>query len=174
MKSFGKYKLEKLPALCWHLELVQIEGCACTWARSEKAPCAQLWLFVCRRESWGRDINCWLECWRLSDTQRHEVAQSCATLCDSMDCSLSVGSSVHGIFQARVLGWVAISFCRGSSWTWDHRANLWRLGFFLFFSVRFFHVFKEILSNTQLTCKLKETSVATKNTGCTKLGHKSY
>ena len=46
--------------------------------------------------------------------------------------------------------------------------------FFFFFSVRFFHVFKEILSNTQLTCKLKETSVATKNTGCTKLGHKSY
>jgi hypothetical protein len=35
-------------------------------------------------------------------------------------------------------------------------------------------VFKEILSNTQLTCKLIETSVATKNTGCTKLGHKSY
>ena len=38
-----------------------------------------------------------------------------------MDCSLS-GSSVHGIFQARVLEWIAISFSRGSSgprnWTW--------------------------------------------------------
>ena len=43
-----------------------------------------------------------------------EVAQSCPTLCDSMDCSLS-GSSVHGIFQARVLEWIAISFSRGSS-----------------------------------------------------------
>ena len=43
-----------------------------------------------------------------------EVAQSCPTLCDPMDCSLS-GSSVHGIFQARVLEWVAISFSRGSS-----------------------------------------------------------
>ena len=32
-----------------------------------------------------------------------------------MDCSLS-GSSVHGIFQARVLEWIAISFFRGSSW----------------------------------------------------------
>ena len=36
------------------------------------------------------------------------------TLCDPMDCSLS-GFSVHGIFQARVLGWIAISFSRGSS-----------------------------------------------------------
>ena len=43
-----------------------------------------------------------------------EVAQSCPTLCDPMDCSLS-GSSVHGIFQARVLEWIAISFSRGSS-----------------------------------------------------------
>ena len=37
-----------------------------------------------------------------------EVGQSCPTLCDPMDCSLP-GSSVHGIFQARVLEWVAIS-----------------------------------------------------------------
>ena len=43
-----------------------------------------------------------------------EVAQSCPTLCNPMDCSLP-GSSVHGIFQARVLEWVAISFSRGSS-----------------------------------------------------------
>ena len=43
-----------------------------------------------------------------------EVAQSCLTLCDPMDCSLQ-GSSIHGIFQARILGWVAISFSRGSS-----------------------------------------------------------
>ena len=43
-----------------------------------------------------------------------EVAQSCLTLCDLMDCSLP-GSSVHEIFQARVLEWVAISFSRGSS-----------------------------------------------------------
>ena len=38
-----------------------------------------------------------------------DVTQSCPTLCDSMDCSLP-GSSVHGIFQARVLEWAAISF----------------------------------------------------------------
>ena len=35
--------------------------------------------------------------------------QSCPTLCDPGDCSLP-GSSVHGIFQARVLEWVAIAF----------------------------------------------------------------
>ena len=40
-----------------------------------------------------------------------EVAQLCLTLCDPMDCSLS-GSSIHGIFQARVLEWVAIAFSR--------------------------------------------------------------
>ena len=37
-----------------------------------------------------------------------EVVQSCPTLSDAMDCSLP-GSSVHGIFQARVLEWVAIA-----------------------------------------------------------------
>ena len=40
------------------------------------------------------------------------VAQSCPTLCDPMDCS-PPGSSVHEIFQARILEWVAISFSRG-------------------------------------------------------------
>ena len=40
-----------------------------------------------------------------------EVVQSCLTLCDPMDCSLP-GSSVHGIFQARVLEWGAIAFSR--------------------------------------------------------------
>ena len=38
-----------------------------------------------------------------------EVAQSCPTLRDPMDCSVP-GSSVHGIFQARVLEWVAVAF----------------------------------------------------------------
>ena len=41
-------------------------------------------------------------------------AQSCPTLCDPMGCSLP-GSSVHGILQARILAWVAISFSKGSS-----------------------------------------------------------
>ena len=42
------------------------------------------------------------------------VPRSCPTLCDAMDCS-PPGSSVHGIFQARILEWVAIPFSRASS-----------------------------------------------------------
>ena len=38
-----------------------------------------------------------------------EVAPACPTLCDSMNYSLR-GSSIHGIFQAKVLEWVAVSF----------------------------------------------------------------
>ena len=42
------------------------------------------------------------------------VAQLYLTVCDPMDCSLP-GSSVHGIFQARILEWVAMLFSKGSS-----------------------------------------------------------
>ena len=45
-------------------------------------------------------------------------AQLCQTLCDPKDCSL-LGSSVHGILQARILVELAISFFRGSSWPRD-------------------------------------------------------
>ena len=38
-----------------------------------------------------------------------KLLQSCPTLCNAIDCSLP-GSSVHGIFQARILEWVSISF----------------------------------------------------------------
>ena len=43
-----------------------------------------------------------------------EVARSCPTLCDPIDCSLP-GSSVHGILQARILKWVVMPSSRGSS-----------------------------------------------------------
>ena len=43
-----------------------------------------------------------------------EVAQSCPTLSDPMDCSLP-GSSLHGIFQARVLEWGATAFSANST-----------------------------------------------------------
>ena len=54
----------------------------------------------------------------LNKESESEVAQSCLTLCDPVDWGLP-GSSVHGIFQARVLEWIAISFSRGSSWPRD-------------------------------------------------------
>ena len=46
------------------------------------------------------------------------VMRSCVQLCDPMDCS-PPGSSVHGIFQARILEWVAVFYSRGSSWPKD-------------------------------------------------------
>ena len=45
---------------------------------------------------------------------KSKISQSCSTLCGPMDCSLP-DSSVHGIFQARIVEWVAISNSRGSS-----------------------------------------------------------
>ena len=45
-------------------------------------------------------------------------AQSCLTLCDSMDCN-PPGSSIHGVLQVRILEWVAIPISRGSSWPRD-------------------------------------------------------
>ena len=49
------------------------------------------------------------------------VTQSCLTLCEPMNCS-PPASSVHGILQARILEWVALSFSRGSSQPrdWTH------------------------------------------------------
>ena len=65
-----------------------------------------------------------------------EVTVSWPTFCDPMDCNLP-DSSIHGIFQARILEWVAISFSKGSSqprdWTWvSHTAGrlftIWATG----------------------------------------------
>ena len=52
-----------------------------------------------------------LQCMKVKSES--EVTQSCPTLSDPMDCSLS-GSSTHEIFQARVLEWGAIAFSQGS------------------------------------------------------------
>ena len=52
-----------------------------------------------------------------------ESLQSCPTLRDPVDCS-PLGSSVHGIFQARILEWVAISSFRGIFLTQGSNVNL--------------------------------------------------
>ena len=84
------------------------------------------------------NVYAWYLCWYFKVNYNMsewviEVTQSCPTLCNPMDCSL-LGSSVHRIFQARVLEWIAISFSRGSSqprdWTWvscivDRRFTVW-------------------------------------------------
>ena len=57
-----------------------------------------------------------LQCMKVKSES--EVTQLCPTLSDPVDWRLP-GSSIHGIFQARVLEWGAISFSRGSSWPRD-------------------------------------------------------
>ena len=56
-------------------------------------------------------VGCHFLLQRMKVKSESEVAQSCPTLSDPMDCSLP-GSSVHGIFQARVLEWGAIAFSK--------------------------------------------------------------
>ena len=68
-------------------------------------------LELARLDTWGRAM-------RVCVCMRAQAHSLCPTLCDPMDCSLP-GSSVHVIFQARVLEWVAIFSSRGSSWPRD-------------------------------------------------------
>ena len=51
-----------------------------------------------------------------------KLLQSCPTLCDPMDCSLP-GSFVHGIFQARVLEWVAIAFSTLGGYKYEYNTE---------------------------------------------------
>ena len=58
-------------------------------------------------------------------TCTHSITQSCLTLCDPMNCS-PPGSSVHGVFQARILEWVAISssiYIHMRERDWDNIVN---------------------------------------------------
>ena len=68
-----------------------------------------------------------LQCMRVKSES--EVAQLCLTLHDSMDCSLP-GSSVHGIFQARVLEWGAIAFSYVTSHAHGHKRFILALYYF--------------------------------------------
>ena len=65
-----------------------------------------------------------LQCMKVKSES--EVAQSCPTLRDPMDCS-PPGSSVHGIFQARVLEWGAIVFSEWT-WVWVNSGSWWWTG----------------------------------------------
>ena len=64
-----------------------------------------------------RETNQGTAC-HMVDTHACTPARSCPTLCYPVDCS-PPGSPVHGISQARILEWVAISSSRGSSWPRD-------------------------------------------------------
>ena len=88
-----------------------------------------------------------LQCMKLKSES--EVAQLCPTLRDPMDCSLP-GSSIHGIFQARVLEWGAIAFSRmwlvlsfsaqqprASVLLWLYALFLWLVSYYHGFSITF-------------------------------------
>ena len=73
-------------------------------------------------------ILMWTIQWHLVHSQKGLIESfSCSVMsdsCDSMDCS-PAGSSVHGIFLARILEWVFIPFSRGSSWCKDWPRISW-------------------------------------------------
>ena len=65
-------------------------------------------------ETFGNSSSCKIIIIAATTCALCPIPQLCPTLFETMNCSLS-GSSAHGIFQARILEWVAISFSRGSS-----------------------------------------------------------
>ena len=77
--------------------------------------------FLCPWDSPGKNtgVGCHFLLQFMKVKSESEVAQSCPTVSDPMDCSLP-GSSVHGIFQARVLEWGAFAF------------SVWRMTYILF------------------------------------------
>ena len=112
VSGFMAMELVSRLSLANHLAYIWSESgsflVACTSLSQDGFQCAGFWN-VGRTILWVGVSSFLLE---------SEVAQSCPTVCDPMDGSLPC-FSVHAIFQARVLEWVAISFSRGSSWPRD-------------------------------------------------------
>ena len=73
------------------------------------------WIFFWHKSFTTRRIRILELCSLLLHSIYWKSAQSCLTLCNPIDCNLPVGFSIHGIFQVRILEWVAIPFSRGSS-----------------------------------------------------------
>ena len=83
----------------------RVRLCATPQTAAHQAP---LSLGFSRQEHWS-GLRFLLQCMKVKS--ENEVTQSCLTLSDPMDCG-PPGSSVHGIFQARVLEWGAMAFSR--------------------------------------------------------------
>ena len=82
----------------------RVRLCVTQWTAAHQAPSS---LGFSRQEHYRVGCHFLLQCMKVKSES--EVAQSCLTSSDPMDCNLP-GSSVHGIFQARVLEWGAIAF----------------------------------------------------------------
>ena len=93
------------------------------WSPPTRQPVSSISMRTCQKHRFSVPIQDLLQ---FSSSQFSSVAQSCPTLCDPVDCNL-LDFSVHGIFQARILEWVAISFSRGSSRPRD-RTRVSRIG----------------------------------------------
>ena len=105
MSQKEKYKYHMMSRMLLLLlsHFSRVRLCATPQTAAHQAPCP--W------DSPGKNtgVGCHFlhQCMKVKSES--EVAQSCPTLCDPMDCSLP-GSSIHGSFQARVLEWGAIAF----------------------------------------------------------------
>ena len=109
-KRSGALKEEMLLLLLSRFSRVRL--CATPQTAAHEAPPS----LGFSRENTGVGCQFLLQCMKVKSES--EVAQSCPTLRDPMDCSLP-GSSIHGIFQARVLEWVAIAFSNSVSSTFQ-------------------------------------------------------
>ena len=88
----------------------RVRLCATPWTAAHQAPPS---LGFSKQEHWS-GLHFLLQCMKVKSES--EVAQSCPTLSNPMNCS-PPGSSIHGIFQARVLEWDAIAFSAPKCYT---------------------------------------------------------
>ena len=91
--------------------------------------------------------------------------QSCPTLCDPMEYSLP-GSSAHGILQARILEWVAITCSRGSSWQRDLTciSYITCIGMWILYhwatweALTYTHFYIQYITNNNLLCSTEKST----------------
>ena len=119
----GRGKKDQIANICWITEKArefQKNICFTDYAKDlnvwSTINCGKFWERLEYQTTWPAS---WEICMQVKKQQleldmEQQTTQSCPTLCDPMDSSLP-SSSVHGIFQAIVLEWIAISFSRVSS-----------------------------------------------------------
>ena len=111
----GKERVKKARLLLHHISLAMLHTSSVHFPLVSSS---HMVLYLCQ-ENWGIELRAgWappsITCMLQKVKVKGLVAPLCPTLCDPMDCS-PPGSAVHGILQAKILEWVAIPFCRGSS-----------------------------------------------------------